>query len=866
MDKGHHQGGTVDSRAGEAAEGRLPGHVEAENHPSGVSGETARPAALSASAKVLLPALVYLVVAEVGPWFLLGLASIMPVWTAPGIALVLVFLWGIQVLPGIALGVFVHSVLALGGAGASHGVAILGAVGMTLGAAAEIAAGYGLYRWRHTPAQLLRTLGSVRRFVGAIVLAGPALGATVMTATLCACGALAWEQFGGQWVDYWSASAIRVLLVVPVAMAWFRTPLPEAYREAVYTAAMVVFTLLLGWMVFRQPWSPTGHTSYPLEYLVLPFVPWLAVRFGARTTTLAVLLVALMAARYTADGFGPFAMGTPSAAMRLMVMYQAVLAGFAWLFLAAINERRETQETLDRMHREFRRKTEDDLASRRRIERELRTALDRLNHLLTSSTAVIYTSAPEPPYAPTFVSGNVASVLGFPAAGFLAHPDFWRGHVYQSDLPDMEAEARRLFETGRSVSEYRFRRPNGSAVWVRDEKRLLYDNDGAPYEIVGSWLDITVEKEAEKALRKSESRYRSILENVEEGYFEVDLSGNFLFLNDSLCRILNTSETVLRAGTAWRFLPRQEARKARGLFKRVYETGEGVARAQFQLQRRDGIKAIVETSVYLTRDEAGKPKGFHGVCRDFTAQIRADLEAQRRREELAHISRVAAMGELAGTLAHEINQPLAAMRSSAQAAQRFLAAAAPDLDEVRDALQDIVDANRRGSEVIRRMRAFLRKGGDAFRELDLRDTAGEVLALVEREAAARGIEVRMARPEHPAWVRGDPTQLQQVLLNLVLNSLEAMRGVSAENKYLDIRVEAGSDNHVEVTVRDYGAGVPPETAARMFEPFFSTRENGLGVGLSISRNIVEAHGGSLWHEAPQGPGAIFGFRIHARRP
>ncbi len=456
-------------------------------------------------------------------------------------------------------------------------------------------------------------------------------------------------------------------------------------------------------------------------------------------------------------------------------------------------------------------------------------------------------------------------VLGFSAEHFTGTREFWQAHVHVDDLVRAHREKSDLLRAGTCACEYRFRRPDGVFIWLRDEMRLLRNEDGSPFEIVGSWLNVTERKEAEQALRKSEARYRSILENVEEGYYEIDLDGRFLFFNESLCKILCADADLLRNSDCWAFILGPDREEIRGRQKQVLRTGEGVGRAQFQLQRGDGTKTFVETSVYLTRDETGRPRGFHGICRDFSAQVREDLEAQRRREELAHLVRVASLGELASTLAHEINQPLAAMRASAQAAQRFLGETAPNLDEVREALQDIVDSNRRASEVIARMRAFISKGPTVFEPLDLCDVANDVVALVGSEAAARGIDIALRR-DRPAPVTGDATQLQQVLLNLVLNSFEAMRDTPAPERRLTIHVESEDDGRVRVKVCDEGVGLSPETAARVFEPFFSTRDGGLGVGLSISRNIMEAHGGAMWCESPLGGGAVFGFDIPRRAP
>ena len=246
------------------------------------------------------------------------------------------------------------------------------------------------------------------------------------------------------------------------------------------------------------------------------------------------------------------------------------------------------------------------------------------------------------------------------------------------------------------------------------------------------------------------------------------------------------------------------------------------------------------------------------------ARARADAEQResRLREELAHVARVATAGELATSLAHEVNQPLAAIATNAQAGRRFLARGAAEREELDEILRDIAQEAQRASEVIRRLREFLRKHASERRELDLAQVVGDTLPLVRRELADGNVELVREFPADLPHVEADPVQLQQVLVNLVKNACEAMAGRSGPR-----RIELGSrriDGRVELSVRDTGPGLAPEVAGRLFEPFVTTKATGMGLGLAICRSIVEAHGGRLSAEPAAGGGTVFRVELPLR--
>ena len=244
------------------------------------------------------------------------------------------------------------------------------------------------------------------------------------------------------------------------------------------------------------------------------------------------------------------------------------------------------------------------------------------------------------------------------------------------------------------------------------------------------------------------------------------------------------------------------------------------------------------------------------VIRDLTLQKRAEREAQERRMEVMHLSRVVMLGELSGSLAHELNQPLTAILSNAQAAQRLIATGRVDVQELRDILTDIVDENRRAGEIIRRLRALFKKSGTQFQRLSSNELVNEVLALSRGDLLTRNIEVVSQLSPQPADTYGDRIQLQQVLLNLINNASEAM-DFAGSARTLTIKTAPTADGFVTIFVIDTGPGIPAERMDRLFEPFFTSKQHGLGLGLSISRSIVTAHGGHLLARNNPKSGATF---------
>jgi len=249
---------------------------------------------------------------------------------------------------------------------------------------------------------------------------------------------------------------------------------------------------------------------------------------------------------------------------------------------------------------------------------------------------------------------------------------------------------------------------------------------------------------------------------------------------------------------------------------------------------------------------------------DISERRNLERSAARQRDELAHLSRVAMLGELAGSLAHELNQPLTAILSNAQAAQRFLAQSPPRIDRLSEILTDIVRSDHRAGAVIHRLRSLLRKEESEHHPLDLNEVIEESLRLMRSDLLNRHVTVQADLAESLPAVSGDRNQLQQVLLNFVINGCDAMDGRDLDRR-LELRTRTTAQGNVEVSVTDRGAGIPPGDLERIFEPFVTNKPQGLGLGLSICRSIVGDHRGRLWATNNTDIGATLHFELPAAR-
>lgn len=354
---------------------------------------------------------------------------------------------------------------------------------------------------------------------------------------------------------------------------------------------------------------------------------------------------------------------------------------------------------------------------------------------------------------------------------------------------------------------------------------------------------------AQEALRRSEARTRAMLRAIPDWMFILDQDGVFVDYHDNHHHQLPVQPETFLGKTFSDVLSSRVARALAEAIARVRASDEPVT---FEYSTRaGGADAFYEACVVQCDGDR-----ILSIVRDITDRKRAEMDAAVQRRELAHLSRVAMLGELSGAIAHELSQPLAAILSNAQAAYRLAGAVPIDRPELQEALSDIVASDRRASAVIERLRALLKKGEGVIEPIDMHELTREVLDLAHSDLLARRVVVTTELTAANATVHGDRVQLQQVLLNLVLNGCEAMSDAADGDRRLLISTTL-DDRWVRLAVSDRGVGIAADMLDAVFEPFVTFKENGLGLGLSISRTIVNAHGGRILAENNAEHGATF---------
>ena len=420
------------------------------------------------------------------------------------------------------------------------------------------------------------------------------------------------------------------------------------------------------------------------------------------------------------------------------------------------------------------------------------------------------------------------------------------------------------------------------------ERRIWeYDNtvrtEGVPTPIVrGMAHDITERTRAEIALRRSEEDYRMFVTQSSEGIFRQDLDApipidlpedeliHHIFYDSYLANCNDAMAKMYGFNSAQEFIGKRLTDTVDATDPRNIELTREYVVSGFRVLERESHEADVDGNpkIFLNSMigivENGKLVRTWGIQRDITARRQAEQALQKAQEELARVTRIATLGELTASIAHEINQPLGAVATNASAALRWLEANPPDLTEAREAMAQTIEQADLASEVIKRARLMLQKSPPERRPLEINDTIREALALSSNELLRGRVTVRTEFAADLPAVLGDRVQLRQVMLNLILNAIEAMSTVTERPRMLWVKSARAGDD-VEIHVQDSGIGLKPEELERIFDPFVTTKAEGIGMGLSISRSIVAAHGGRLWATCGVAHGARFQFRLPVQR-
>ena len=344
------------------------------------------------------------------------------------------------------------------------------------------------------------------------------------------------------------------------------------------------------------------------------------------------------------------------------------------------------------------------------------------------------------------------------------------------------------------------------------------------------------------------------------GSFGWKVSGGELFWSEQSSRILGYDRTTKPSLELLiqRIHPADIAR-VRQVIDRASRDGKDWE-LEHQFQMPDGSVKSVQVVARAVADESGRVE-FVGAIMDVSAAKRAEEELRQAQAELAHITRVTTLGELTASIAHEVNQPIAAVATNAEAGLRWLGAEPPNLDEVRETLGSIVKDAKRAGDVIHRIRALVKKAPLRMARFDVNEAVLDVIALTRSELLRHGVSLQTQLATGLPLIEGDRIQLQQVILNLILNAVEAMSGIDEGAREMRISTGREASNGVLVTVRDFGPGLDPQSVDRLFEAFYTTKPDGLGMGLAICRSIIEAHGGRLWATANEPRGAVFQFTL-----
>jgi PAS domain S-box-containing protein len=502
--------------------------------------------------------------------------------------------------------------------------------------------------------------------------------------------------------------------------------------------------------------------------------------------------------------------------------------------------------------------TNVDVTERKRAEQALRASEAKIRRLVDANIIGIFIWD----FDGRILEANEAflDILGY------EHEDLVAGRIRWTDLTPPECRDRdtRLIQEHKVSGtlqpfEKEYFRKDGSRVPVLIGVATFEEGGNQGVAFV---LDLTKRKCAEQALRESEGKFRDYAETASDWFWEIGPDYKFTLLTENAFG----SDSTDRIGTAcWEHALDLETEPEK--WRRVRATLD--SRKPFRdfeycSARRNGPPMYVKAGGKPVFDANGEFRGYRGTGIDVTANVRAQEEHERLRQlesDLAHINRLSVMGELTASLAHEITQPIATARNNARAAIGFLDRSPPDLSEVREAIECIVaDADRAG-DIIDRIRDQIKKAPARKGRFDLNEAIDEVIVLARSEITKNGVSVETRLAEGLAPIQGDRVQVQQVVLNLILNAVEAMSSVEAGARELLISTEQNHTGDVLVAVRDSGPGIDPKHVERVFEAFYTTKSSGVGMGLSICRSIIGAHGGRLWATVKEPRGAAFQFTL-----
>jgi len=590
---------------------------------------------------------------------------------------------------------------------------------------------------------------------------------------------------------------------------------------------------------------PQPFAAFALSAIAITF--WYG---GTKPGIVAALLASII--RYT---------HWPEAHAVSRVLYDLVFLVFALLMMVVNRARGELEVRVAQRTAELSRANEElkvEIAERKRTEEKLRqseTYLAEAQRLSGTGSWARLTATGEMRYW----SEECFRVLGFDPHDGPPRFDAFLQRLH----PDDRAKVREISEkAGREKADYeidyRIVHPGGEIRDIHVVGHPVLGPSGDLVEFVGTVMDVTERKRAEEKVRQSEAYLAEAQKLTHTGSWAWDVAGKrALHLSDEWFRIYGFDSN--EGMPAWnqrlqRIHPDDRARQQQEIFRAISEKSD--YDIEYRILLPGGAVKHVHSVGHPVLDASGNLVQFIGSTTDITERKQAEEALRQAQADLARISRITTMGELTASLAHEVNQPIAAAVTDANTCLRWLNRDQPDMEEARQAALRVVKDATRAAEVISRTRLLFKKGAPQSELVDMNEVIHEMLALIIGDMSRRSISVRIELADDLPQITGDRVQLQQVLMNLMMNGIDAMKD-SNGTRELIVNSQRADNQQIMVTISDTGVGLPPQHADKIFNAFFTTKPNGTGMGLRISRSIIESHGGHLWAENNSPQGASF---------
>jgi two-component system sensor kinase FixL len=506
--------------------------------------------------------------------------------------------------------------------------------------------------------------------------------------------------------------------------------------------------------------------------------------------------------------------------------------------------------------------TARDITEAKKAEETLRSSQARLNLALESAEMGTWEWDVQSDRA--IWNAKLYELLGLPPASEEVGGTFFR-HVHPEDLPEVQRSLKAVIEVGTDWrAEFRIIRADGELRWWVGVGRLFRNADGSPRAMLGVNYDVSEQRHAEGALRESEKQYRLLHETQRDGFVRIAMDGRILESNEILRQMLGYSAEEIGALTYLDLTPeRWHAFQADIVRKQIIQRGYSDVYEK-EYQRKDGSTIPVELRTILSRDSAGNPESMWAIVRDITERKANEARLQALKDELIHVGRVSELSQVSAGIAHELNQPLAAMLNYSTAAKRMIEKAdRGSIESAQKAIEKAGEQAQRAGEIIRRMRDFVEKHDTNRKPTMINAIVEEAVALGLIGAKSDGIVTHLNLSDDLPPVLADRVQIQQVVVNLLRNAIDAMANSATRELTVSTKVHNAS---VEVVVTDTGSGIPASVMDRLFQPFVTTKTGGMGIGLAISRSIIEAHGGDIAVEPQPTGGTVFRFSLPAAPP